>query len=262
MPVRAKTAAAVWVLVAVAVVFMCCPPLASSTPAADLDAHALLARIDDLWRADSSHGRMSMQVVTRHYRRTLEIEEWSRGTTMTLVRILAPARERGTATLKNGDVIYTWLPRTDRTIRLTASMMAGAWMGSHFTNDDLVKEYRLSEDYDPEVVSVTGGDGGRTALLRLAARPGAPVVWERIDIRVELGRVLPVSARYFGEDGRLGRTIFFENVRNLGGRVLPSRLRVVPADAPGERTVIDYLSLEFGVDLPESFFSVNRLRRR
>ncbi len=248
---------------------VCVRPVSLARPAAAAaDASAgpslarrLLAMIDDLWRAESSHGIMTMRVVTRHYRRTLKLEEWSRGSEETLIRILAPARERGTATLKNGNVIYTWLPRTDRTIRLTGSMMAGSWMGSHFTNDDLVKEYRLSEDYDPEIVSETVRDGARVALLRLRPRPDAPVVWAGIDIEADLDRKIPLTARYYDEDGRLARTITFEDIKKLGGRLLPARLRVVPAEEPDEFTEVVYLSLEFGLRFPDSFFSVNRLRR-
>jgi len=240
-----------------------CPAAAAADMAGDpARARRLLAMIDDLWRAESSHGIMTMRVLTRHYRRTLKLEEWSRGTEETLIRILAPARERGTATLKNGNVIYTWMPRTDRTIRLTGSMMAGSWMGSHFTNDDLIKEYRLSEDYDPEIVSETVRNGARVALLRLRPRPDAPVVWARIDIEADLDLRVPLTARYYDEDGRLARTITFKDMKKLGGRLIPALLRVVPAEKPDEFTEVVYLSLEFGLRFPDSFFSVNQLRRR
>ena len=250
------------VAVCVRPVLHACPAAAAAdSSAGSARARSLLARIDDLWRAGSSHGIMTMRVVTRHYRRTLKLEEWSRGTEETLIRILAPARERGTVTLKSGKVIYTWLPRTDRTIRLTGSMMAGSWMGSHFTNDDLVKEYRLSEDYDPELVSETVRNGARVALLRLRPRPEAPVVWAGIDIEADLGRMLPLTARYYDEDGRLARTITFGDVKRLGGRLLPALLRVVPAEKPDEFTEVVYLSLEFDLRFPESFFSLSQLRR-
>jgi len=205
---------------------------------------------------------MTMRVVTSHYQRRLKLEEWSRGKEESLVRILYPNKEKGTATLKSGKIIYTYLPRTDRTIRLTSSMMMGSWMGSHFTNDDLVKESRLADDYDPKIV-FEGERGGRKIIeIRLHPRPDAAVVWDLIEIEVDRALDLPRVCRYYDEDGRLVRSLFFTRPRRFGRRLVPSVMRVVPEDKEGEFTELTYLSLEFGLDFPDGFFSVNHLRRR
>lgn len=116
--------------------------LAQSNKSASERAKKILRQVDDMWRGNSSHGIFAMQVKTAHYTRNMRLEGWSRGKEKTLVRILAPRKEKDTTTLKAGNNIYIYLPRTDRTIRLTSGMMMGSWMGSHFTNDDLVKESR------------------------------------------------------------------------------------------------------------------------
>ena len=54
-------------------------------------------------------------------------------------------------------------------------MMMGSWMGSHFTNDDLVKESRLVEDYDIEI-AFEGRDRTDVWEFRLTAEPDVPVV--------------------------------------------------------------------------------------
>ncbi len=225
-------------------------------------AREILTRIDDLWRSTSSHGIMSMRVVTSHYQRNLKLEEWSRGKEESLVRIIYPRKEKDTATLKNGSTVYTYLPRTDRTIRLTSSMMMGTWMGSHFTNDDLVKESRLADDYDPRIVFEGVRDGREIMELHLIPGSDAAVVWDRIEVEVELGRDLPILCRYYDEDNLLVRTLFFSEPRLFDGRLVPAVMRVVPEDNPGEFTEIRYLKLEFGLSFPDSFFSVNQLRRR
>ena len=111
----------------------------------------ILATVDDLWRGKSSYAVTTMRVKTEHYTRTMRMEGWSKGKEKTLFKVLEPLREKGTVTLKSGNHIYTYLPKTDRTIRLTSGMMMGAWMGSHLTNDDLVKEARLEADYDASI---------------------------------------------------------------------------------------------------------------
>jgi len=139
------------------VVLLCCTLSASGNayPLADSPdeqrSRQILREVDDLWRGTSSHAKVSMRVKTEHYARAMRMEAWSKGKEQTLVRIIAPLREKGTATLKSGNNIFSYLPRTDRTIRLTSGMMLGSWMGSHFTNDDLVKESRRDADYNPSI---------------------------------------------------------------------------------------------------------------
>ena len=97
----------------------------------------LSARLDDLYRSSSSHGRILMHVKTPDYERRLEMEVWSRGQDHTLVRIHSPRKERGVATLKKGKEMWNWLPKIKRTVRVPPSMMMSSWMGSDLTNDGL-----------------------------------------------------------------------------------------------------------------------------
>ena len=93
------------------------------------DTKELLARVDDMLRGDSSRGTMTMRVKTRRFERNLTMEIWSKGTERSLIRITAPAKEKGTATLKVEDQIWNYLPKVDRTIKVPASMMSGSLDG-------------------------------------------------------------------------------------------------------------------------------------
>jgi len=225
-------------------------------------ARQVLEKIDDLWRADSSRSTVSMKVVTAHYSRNVRMENWTLGKEKSLVRIISPRKEKGTATLKSGNAIYTYLPKTDRTIRLTSSMMMGSWMGSHFTNDDLVKESRLSDDYTPRITFEGSRDGRRIIEFALDPKPDAPVVWGRIIITVLADGYLPLESLYYDEDMYLARTAIFSDIKTMGGRKVPAVMRVLPADEPDEFTELVYEEISFGVELGESFFSLQQLRRR
>ena len=232
-------------------------------PSADnQEARAILLEIDDLWRATSSQGTVRMQVQTANYTRTLRMEIWSKGKDKSLVRIISPLKEKDTASLKTGNTMYTYLPKTDRTIRLTSSMMMSSWMGSHLTNDDLVKESRLAEDYDPRI-SFRGIRDGRDIIeFTLEPHRDAAVVWGRIVMVVTAKDHLPILATYYDEDNVLARTITFSEIKNMGGRLLPTVLKVVPADKPGEHTELVYETMRFDLNLPDSLFSLLQLRRR
>ncbi|MDH5178552.1 MAG: outer membrane lipoprotein-sorting protein [Gammaproteobacteria bacterium] len=224
-------------------------------------ATKILREIDDLWRGDSSYGKFTMRVKTRHYTRTLTMEGWSKGTEQTLMRILKPLKEKGTATLKAGTTIYSYLPRTDRTIRLTSGMMMGSWMGSHFTNDDLVKESRMEEDYIPTITFEGEKDGKQVIIFELKPKPDAPVVWGKLELMVTKGDYLPVYEKYYDEDMQPARTMVFEKIKPLAGKPRPTVMRLTPADKPDEYTEFIYESLQLNIPLKDEFFSLANLKR-
>jgi outer membrane lipoprotein-sorting protein len=224
-------------------------------------ARDILETIDDLWRSTSSAARLRMVVTTAQYTRTLVMEGWTKGKEKSLIRIISPLKEKGTVSLKDGNTMYTYLPKTDRVIRLTSGMMMGSWMGSHFTNDDLVKDSRLADDYEPSLTFEGPRGGEKVIEFELLPKPDAPVVWGRIDMVVRTADLLPLSARYYDEDMVLARTLDFMDIREMGGRMLPARLRMVPADKPAEFTELTYLDIEFDIDVPDSLFSLMQLRR-
>lgn len=216
--------------------------------------------VDRIMRGESSRGIATMEVSTENWSRAMEMQMWSLGTDYALVRILSPRKDAGTATLKAGTEIWNYLPRVDRTIKIPASLMSASWMGSHFTNDDLVKESRLIEDYEITLAYEGDREGVDVWEFDLVPRPEAPVVWGRIAYQVRKSDTMPVFARYYDEDGALVRTMTFFDFRELGGRLVPAAMRVVPEDKPGEFTEVRYSDLEFDVGLDEEFFSLRRLR--
>lgn len=236
--------------------------LAAALPAsAGRDARAILDHVDDLFRGTSSHGRATMRVVTAHWERTLSLEFWTRGKERSLIRILAPTKERGTATLKVENDLWNYLPKVKRVVKLPSSMLSASWMGSHVTNDDLVKESRMADDYDFEVTFEGERDEVPVIEVTCTPKPDAPVVWGRVLVEVRAADLMPRAVRYFDEDLDLARTITYADVAERGGRRLPTRLLVVPTDAPAERTELTWDAIAFDVDLPADTFSLRTLQR-
>jgi len=229
-------------------------------PPPDATPSEIVDYVDRMMRGESSSGEIVMEVLTENWNRSMRMTVSSLGTRYALVRILEPRKDAGTATLKSGNEIWNYLPKVDRTIKIPASLMSVSWMGSHFTNDDLVKESRLAEDYDVSI----GFEGSREGVpvweFVLTPRPEAPVVWGSIRYQVRKEDFMPTWARYYDEDGSLKCTLTFSDYRTLGGRLLPCTMRMVPEDDPGEYTEIRYQSLRFNVDLSPDFFSLRQLR--
>lgn len=233
-------------------------PVAGGAEPPAPDVPALLHHLDDLYRSRSSIARIEISVASPRSTRSMRLKAWTRGEEEVLVVVEAPPREQGTATLRVGENLWNWLPRISRTIRVPPAMMLSSWMGTDFTNDDLVKESSLLRDFDARVERRSESPPGW--WLRLDAKPGVVGRWARIDLLVSDER-LPVEERHYDRKGRLARTMTFDDVRPLGGRRLPARMVLVPAEVEGQRTELRYLDVTFDVKLPDETFSLSRLER-
>ncbi len=226
-----------------------------------VDGREILRKVDDMWRGKSSATIMNMHIKTENWERSLQMKGYSKGKDLTLVRIMKPKQEAGTGTLKVKENIWNYLPKTRRVMKIPSSMMMGSWMGSHLTNDDLVRESRLEDDYDFDLAEKES-DGVPVYHVTLTPKPDAPVVWGKIVLEVNRDTLIPTWQEYFDEDGKLVRRASFEDVQKIGDRMVPMTFRMVPMDAEDEFTVISYEKLMFDIELDDSFFSIQNLKRR
>jgi len=233
-----------------------------AAPAQAMEVDELIRHIDRLWRGETSQAEMTMTVRTRRYERNMSLEAWSRGKEYSLVVIREPVKDRGIATLKVKANIWNYLPKINRVTKVPSSMMSGSWMGSHFTNDDLVKESTYEDDYNSSITFEGKRDGRSIYEVTSIPRPNAAVVWGKVVMEIDRQTLAPYRARYYDEEGVLVRTLTFDQDRKIGERVVPMRLSLQPEDKPDESTVITYRSIKFGVPLEESFFSLQSLQRR
>ncbi len=234
---------------------------AEPVPPTTLTVQEILDKVDDLFRGGSSYGRATMIVRTEHWQRTLSLEMWSQGKERSLYRILAPKKEKDTATLKSGKDLWNYLPKVKRVIKLPSSMMSASWMGSHFSNDDLVRDSRMADDYDYEKSFEGIRDDREVVDLTCIPKEDAAVVWGKVVVTAAKPDYLPVSIQYFDEDMALARTLSYGEIRPLGDRLLPSRIEIVQADKPDESTVVIYNELSFDVPIAEDFFSLRTLQQ-
>lgn len=222
----------------------------------------ILDTIDRLWRGATSEGDMEMEVVTAHWSRIMRMKVYTEGMERSLVRITYPAKEEGVATLKVDDNIWNYLPKINRVTKVPASMMLGSWMGSHFTNDDIVKESRYATDYETKITFEGEKDGQKLLELTLHPKPEAPVVWGKIVSRIRAEDYIPLKMTYFDEDGEEVRVLAFSEIKEMGGRTIPTVLTMKPLDKPNEYTRVTYLDITFDVDLRSDLFSLRSLQKK
>ena len=227
--------------------------------AAEPTIEELLLATDDASRGASSTAIMRMDVKTAHYERTMKMEVWSKGTEKTLVKILEPAKDAGVSTLKVDENLWNYLPKVDRTMKIPAGMMSGSWMGSHFSNDDLVREDRLSDDFTCAFSAKPDTDPEKNYVVACVPKPTAAVVWGKVVAHVRPDRA-PVRVEYIDEKGTLVRTLSYSDYKVIKGLPHPMVMQLTPHDKPGESTTVTFEKLELDVDLPDSLFSLQALK--
>lgn len=224
-------------------------------------ATEIIRRADAKMRGQSSFSEMKMTIVRPGWTREIRMKSWSKGSELALILITAPARDQGTAFLKRSRELWNWQPSIDRTIKMPPSMLLQSWMGSDFTNDDLVKESSSVDDYQHRILGTETIEGRSCWKLELVPRPNVAVVWGKILMWIDKQDYMQLKAEFYDEDNYLVNTMVGKSVKTLGGQLLPSILEVTPADAPGNKTVVEYISLRFNEAMSDDFFTVQNMRR-
>jgi outer membrane lipoprotein-sorting protein len=224
-------------------------------------AKDIIKKMDDKMQGNSNRSVMKMTVVRPDWEREVTMKGWSLGREFSLILITAPARDKGQVFLKRKTEMWNWQPSIDRVVKLPPSMMLQSWMGSDFTNDDLVKQSSIVEDYNHTLKGDTVIGGLNAYQIVMIPKPNAAVVWGKIVACVEKKEFNQLLVRYYDEEGALVNTLVMSDIRMIGGRVLPCKLEMFPHDNPKQKTVIEYIELEFDLNLKEDFFSMQNMKR-
>jgi len=221
----------------------------------------IIRKADEKMRGNSNRSEMTMTIVRPDWQREVTMKGWALGTEYSLILITGPARDKGQAFLKRKSEMWNWQPSIDRVIKLPPSMMLQSWMGSDFTNDDLVKESSVVEDYEHVLKSDSIIQGYPVYKIEMTPKPEAPVVWGKVIAFIDKKDYNQMLVKYYDEAGELINTLVLSDIKIMGGRTLPARLEMIPADNPRQKTVIVYSALEFDVGLKEDFFSMQNMKR-
>lgn len=241
--------------------FFFLPALITLNAQENLDAKAIIDKSDQKLRGENSKAEMKMTIVRPTWKREMSLKAWSKGDDYSLILVTAPARDKGTAFLRRDKEIWNWQPNIDRVIKLPPSMMMQSWMGSDFTNDDLIKESSMVEDYTHQLLGRETIRERPCYKIEMVPKEEAAVVWGKVLIWIDVEEYMQLKIEFYDEEDFLVNTMYGKNIKELGGKTLPSLLEIIPADEEGHKTMVEYLSLQFDVDLETSFFSVQNMKR-
>jgi outer membrane lipoprotein-sorting protein len=225
------------------------------------DATEIVRKSDELMRSKSSYAEVTMTVIKTDWTRTVEMKNWALEPDYALIYITEPARDKGSVTLKRKKEVWQWIPTAQKVIKIPPSMMLQSWMGSDFTNDDLVKESSVVNDYIHTIVGEEKFNGYDCYKIESIPKPEAGVVWGKLLIWIAKDAFFQLKVEFYDEDGFIVKTYLGNEIKEMDGRTIPTYWEMIPVDRPGEKTVFVYNKILFNYDVNESFFSERNMKR-
>ncbi|MEN8121976.1 MAG: outer membrane lipoprotein-sorting protein [Bacteroidota bacterium] len=225
------------------------------------NATEIIKKANDKERGITNKGTMTMTIVRPTWSRTVKFKTWGKGREYSMTLITYPAKEKGQTFLKRKNELWNWNPTISRMIKLPPSMMSQGWMGSDYTNDDILKESSIVVDYNHKIIGSEKVSGYDCYKIEMIPKEEAAVVWGKLIKWVSKKDYLQLKSVYYDEDGYVVKTEIGKDVKKLGGRLLPTKIEILPEDEPGNKTLVIINSVEFDVSMKETFFSQQNMKR-
>lgn len=224
-------------------------------------ATEIIKKADEKAKGESSEITMTMKIVRPTWDRTIAIKSWAKGVDYSLTLITEPAKEKGQTFLKRNNDLWSWNPTIGRMIKLPASMMSQGWMGSDFSNDDILKESSIVADYSHKLAGSETIEGKECYKIDLMPKEDAAVVWGKITKWITKDGYLQLKSQYFDEDLELIKTEIASDIKMMDDREIPTHLEIIPEDEKGNKTIVEINSVKFNVSIDDNFFSQQNMKR-
>lgn len=225
------------------------------------DANEIIKGMEENFRGSNNISTMKMSIVRPKYTREITLKSWNIGEEFSLIRIQDPAREKGVSFLKREKEIWNWMPSIERVIKMPPSMMMQSWMGSDFTNDDLVRSSSIIDDYDAEIIAEEEIDGHNCYKIQMVPKEGSDILWGKVLTWITVEDNLQLRSEFWDEDDYLVNTIEMSGIKEMDGRTITTKMVMSPEEEDGLSTIIEFLEIDFDADLKESFFTVQNMKR-
>ena len=188
---------------------------------------------------------------------------WSKGANKSLVRIIEPPKESGVSSLKIGNEMWNYFPNMKRVIKVSPAMQDQSWMGSDFSNDDMLKISNIVDDYEHKLIStVKLKDGTQAYKVESIPKPEAPVVWGKIMYWARKGDCLPLRQEYYDEKGKLIKVLDILKVEVVKDKKMPTKLKMETITKEGaHHTIITYLDVDFDISIDDNMFTTRYLSK-
>ena len=236
--------------------------IATSLIAQDQQAKEIVRTSNNLFLGKSSVSSMNMTIKRPGWSRSFSMQSWSLGNDYYIIYILSPARDKGQVFLKRKNNMWNWIPRINRLVKIPPSMMMQSWMGSDFTNDDVVRANSIVTDYTHKLIGEEKIDNSNCHKVELIPKEDAAVVWGKIIMWIAKDKYFQLRVEYYDEDMELVNIATASEIRVMDGREIPSLLKIFPVKKPEHITELKIEFQDFDISyIKESFFSQQNIKK-
>ncbi|MCB1189250.1 MAG: outer membrane lipoprotein-sorting protein [Leptospiraceae bacterium] len=217
---------------------------------------------DTLYGKNSSQSRVQILIKKPRTKRTLAVDSWEdRKGKKTFIRILKPKKDKGITFLKWDKNLWQYIPSIGKEIKIEGSLMQDSWMGSDFTNDDLVRSSSLTKDYEHSFLE---SKDEKIHKILAKPKPGTPVTWSKLIFEIRKEDLMPVKEEFYDHKNKLVRIQLFSSYKVMGGRLIPSIMKMSTLNAKGKAkssTSMKYDKILFDTSIDNDIFSKANLRK-
>lgn len=225
------------------------------------DANEILKKSEEKIKGiKSSYQEMMIKIVRPKWSKEMIMKGWSMGEDYFASVVLSPAKEKGIVFLKRENEVWNYIPSIERTIKLPPSMMMQNWMGTDFTNDDLVQRSSITDDYTNTIIGNETIDGLDCWIIELIPNEDAAVVWGKLVMWIDKRDYMQLKTQFFDEYDEMVSIMTGKAIKNFDGKKLPAIIEFVPLDKEGNKTIVERLVWKFDIDINERFFLPNYMK--
>lgn len=216
-----------------------------------VDGSALLKQVDANLQPESFESyRKLINIEPNGTQREFLLYTVKKGNDKIASLFLAPASEKGRATLRQGDNMWLYIPGVGKPIRITSLQSV---VGGVFNNADIMRlDYHV--EYDVQNLQDTGSE----YLLDLKAKTGA-VAYDHLKMWVDKAARVPTKIECYAATGLLIKTLYFKERKPFDDGIV--RPAVIETDSPlyrGYRSIMVYARVKKR-NLPDEVFTLDFL---
>lgn len=220
----------------------------------------IVQKADEKMRGKTSQAEMVIKTIRPTWSREITVKTWMKGSEHAIILLMAPIKDKGIVFLKRKKEVWNWMPSLEKTIKLPPSMMSQSWMGTDFTNDDLVKESSIVLDYNHQIVGDSTINNRLCYTILMIPKPDASIVWGKLLVYIDKMDFLELHTKFYDEDGSLVNTMNAFDIKIMDGRLIPTTFEMIPANKNNQKTIMTYKSIQYNKPIDDVFFTVEKMK--
>lgn len=223
-------------------------------------AKEIVQKADEKMRGTTSQVELTIKTIRPTWTRSMDVKAWMKGSDFSMILIQSPAKDKGIVFLKRKKEVWNWMPALERTIKLPPSMMSQSWMGTDFTNDDLVKESSIINDYNHTIIGDTTIQERNCYIIQMIPKPEAAVVWGRLIVCIDKKDFIELHTKFYDEEGKLINIMNAYDVKTMDGRLIPTKFEMIPMDKKNQKTEMIYKTIKYNRPIEDGFFTTEKMK--